>query len=321
MSPPRLTVLFPVIALVAILVGPTLGCATANPALHPAAAGKALRVETDAAVVAKMESKVAKEEGILTFSIGGDMGREVQPRTFQLLHGEKAIDEQDFYEVAGDNDAARQVKDYRDTQMLLQYLGYYGAQFPAGMGCLVTAFGCVWSGVSLVIFPPFVVFGAVFTGVAALLATGFEVVGLSLGNVARGNMLRRSYVLPLTRAQAAAAAYNKKHGFLAPAKPVEETPQLTEAPPSTTVELSDDTACVNAEALQRDLEALGSGRVRARVRVEAKEGGVRKVHLSLFSGRVGAPSVSRDFEIAASECNDVPRMVTRIARAQLGESP
>ena len=206
MSPPRFASLFVTLAFVAVLVGPTLGCATANPALHLLPGGKALRVETDTAVVAKMESKVVKENGILAFSLGGDMGRETQPRTFQLLHGDKEIDEQDFYELAGDNDAARQVKEYRDTQMLLQYLGYYGAQVPAGMGCLLTAFGCVWSGVSLVIFPPFVVFGAVFTGVAALLATGFELVGLSLGNVARGNVLRRSYVLPLARAQAAAAA-------------------------------------------------------------------------------------------------------------------
>ena len=297
------------------------GCVSVNPAIHPAPLGP-LRVEEDPARVKKLVTAMpAQDSGPFGgFSIVGDLGLDARPPTFLLLHKDKLVDEQDFYEIAGDTRSMDTVKRYRDLQEIFQYLGYYAAQFPAGFGCFGTTFATAWTGLAFFIFPPFALFGCVLCGGFAGVATAAELIGISLGNLGRSNLQRRNPILPIDVAKQAAATYNARRGFAVAAP---SPPAVAErGPPASLVEVQDPTRCVDADAVRRDMEALvqdpARRNLRLRIEVEALPGNARHVHAALFSGADTTARLERELQVTEAECREVPRMLSRIVRAHVG---
>lgn len=300
-----------------VLVLTCCACATTqqNPARHPANTGEVLAVEEDEKRIKTIErenlvnfnssSLGRSASSALGFNIGRDVEREHVVRSFLLTHGGMPVDEQDFYELAGDLDAARQIEETRRELVARQEFWATAAPLVGGVGCVgggcITAVGTlafaslVFSLVGIVVMPV----GLVIMGGGPLIG----VLGWSAASAAKSALIHPAYLLPVERARAAAAAHNAKR----------RQPAVAAVEPSS-LRLEDPTGCINEAALRRDVDAIAAdGGMKLVVAVEARGGATRLIHLHIE--RAGAAS-TRDLEVDVAECGDVPRLVSRVVRAQ-----
>ncbi len=164
------------LAACALVIASSAACLTANPAMHQRATGEALVVDSRG----------------------------------YLRQGRAAVDEQDFYEIAGDAAAVQAVRGRRAkifaaelaTQLGVGYGGVAGAV--VGGGAL--AGGIVWT----VIDGPIGLIGLI---PGALLLTA-SIVAIPLGFAYAADIGDEMYdpVLPGARAEAAARRYNQRLG-------------------------------------------------------------------------------------------------------------
>ena len=190
----------------------TSACAS-NPALREEPTGARLAVEINERPVTVVERETLVDFGASNgkggaagLDIGRDVERERVLRNVQLKQGLRVVDEQDFYAIAGDRAAFKQVEDYRTMGQVMQ-AGGVGA---LGLGAIALASGT--AAIAFGFAQPELsdakmgfVMGGFFAGIMpGGVAAG---VGYALFS-AGGERLEEEMVLPVERAQSAAEAYN-----------------------------------------------------------------------------------------------------------------
>lgn len=328
----------------------SVGCASVqqNPARHPERNGEPLAVVENERTVTSIERENLVDMGgssagqgsasAFGLNIGRDVERKHTVRTFLLTHAGIAVDEQDFYELAGDDDAVRQIEQLRADAVKTQEFWSLAGPLGIGAGC---ACGSVLGIAGLVIggsallgangagsSQDLAADGAAGVGGLALIGTAPVVViagalpaiaGAGYADVAKRTLTNPPYVLPVERARAAAAAYNARLAPQAPASApdVPAAPASPLQPTTTALELNDATGCIDEAALRTDVEALAArGNVRVRLNVLAKDSATRQIRLNI-QGNNG-DETNRVLDVNVGECADVPRVVARILRAHTG---
>lgn len=151
--------------------------------------------------------------GCLTVA-GSGMAREsddplTAPKHGLFLQGRTAIDEQDFYALAGDKQAVRVIEDHRAAlvaaQVSGQAVGYAGiAGTLLGAGALGA--GVAWRDENKLVGLPLIIPGAV------LMMVSFVAIPLGFGDAADAADAMSRPILPHGRALDAADQYNRSHG-------------------------------------------------------------------------------------------------------------
>jgi hypothetical protein len=331
---------------VLLLLG--VGCTTVqqNPARHPKRTGEPLAVVEDEKKFTTIERENLVDMGgssagqgsasAFGLNIGRDVEREHTVRTFLLTHAGVAVDEQDFYELAGDDDAVSQIERIRAEAVKTQEFWSVAGPLGIGAGCAcgsalgiagLVVGGSALFGVNDAVSSPQELAATGFAGVGSVTLLGTApipviagvlpaIAGAGFTDLARRTLTSPAYVLPVERARAAAAAYNAR---LAPQGPtsVPVAPVSPPQPTTTTLELNDATGCVDEAALRKDVEALAAGgNVSVRLNVLAKDNATRQIRLNI-QGNNG-DETNRVLDVNVGECADVPRVVARILRAHTG---
>ncbi len=299
---------------VLLLLG--VGCASVqqNPARHPRRNGEPLAVVENERTVTSIERENLVDMGgssagqgsasAFGLNIGRDVERERTLHSFLLTHGGLPVDEQDFYALAGDQQAFSEIKRARDEAVKTQETGY--AVAPVGL------FAGLIGGTALSVlalrsdgFDSFAL--GVGAGSVAFAGVIVAISGYGVGNVAKATLETPVYRFPVERARVAAEAHNTRSTKKKPKK---------RAPVSVArIEVSDDTECIDEAALRKDIEALVA-RADVRIDIDVVEKGRSTREITLTMHAADGEDTSRVFDVAIDECEDVPRVVSRILRAE-----